>query len=98
VQNPDVIKAGEVLATLNDWRAITFLLVFVIVCFIVERGLSSRAMQKERERMWQVSEKFGDAAERLGEQLNDVVTELQVQRALNARLESFVERKEKPGR
>lgn len=63
----------------------------------VERQALAETLRKEREdmaaergRMWGVSEKFGDAASKLGGEVNNVVTELQVQRALNARLEGFV--------
>jgi hypothetical protein len=94
---PDVVEAGRVLATLDDWRAIAFVLVLVIVILIVERAWYSSAirgerrdMSAERERMWGVSEKFGDAAAKYSEATHKVVTELEVNRALNARLESTV--------
>lgn len=48
------------------------------------------AMASERDRMWSVSEQFGAAADKIGDAQNNVVTELQVQRALNARFEGVV--------
>ena len=53
------------------------------------------AMAVEREKMWGVSDKFGDAAQRLGGEIGNVVTELQVNRALSARLEGVVATLEK---
>jgi hypothetical protein len=94
---PDPVEAGRVAAQLSDWQTITYFLMVLLVAFLVERYLYSRSvrqerkdMASERQQMWAVSEKFGEAATKLGEQTNSVVTELQVQRALNARLEGVV--------
>jgi hypothetical protein len=104
MQTPDVVDAGRVLATLNDWRALLYVMVVTQATFIglviaLVRALLKRSadmakereeMSQERGRMWAVSEKFGDAADKLGRETNRVVTELEVQRALNARLEGVV--------
>lgn len=65
---------------------------------IAEREQMRQDMIAERERMWGVSEKFGDAADKLGDQLNHVITEIKVQSALNARLESVVTASEERAR
>lgn len=100
-QQPDVIEVGRVLATLDDWRAIAFVLVVLVIASFVERtwyGASIRRerndMAAERERMWKVSEKFGAAADKNSDATNKIVTELEVARALNARIEGAVERLE----
>jgi hypothetical protein len=85
-------EQGRTLATLNDWRAIlfvAFLLVLVlgvallaIVVVLLRANRTERNdMTRERERMWGVADKFGDAAGKL-------TGELQVQQALNARVET----------
>lgn len=105
---PDVVAAGRVLATLDDWRALMYIMVITLVLFAAliislvrallrrsgEMQEERKAMAAERERMWGVSEKFGDAADKLGGETNKVVTELQVQRALSSRFESLVSRME----
>lgn len=85
---------GRVLATLDDWRAILFVAVLLIVAMIVTVIVLLRAnraerkeMSAERERMWGVADKFGSAAGQL-------TGELQVQQALNARIESALGRVE----
>lgn len=87
-QHPDVIKAGEVLATLNDWRAIVFVMMFLIAFMLIERAFASFQMRKERERMWLVADKFGQAAESMVGTVNELKTELAVLRAVSARVES----------
>lgn len=83
---------GRVLATLDDWRAILFVSVLLIVALISTvvlllraNRLERRDMAAERERMWAVADKFGQAASQL-------TGELQVQQALNARVESALGR------
>lgn len=106
VVTPDIHKAGETLATLNDWRAIVFILAFAFVVLIAERFVAAwgmrqerkelraerEALQKEmsleREKMWKVADKFGDAADKVGEGLDKVAIQLEVLRALAARVES----------
>lgn len=87
-QKIDVNEAGRVLATLDDWRAIVFVLIFVIFVMIVERGLTSWQMRKEREKMWAVADKFGDAADKL-------TIQYQVIHALFARFESLIDDRER---
>lgn len=83
-----VAENGRVLATLDDWRAMGFL---IAILFIVLVGIifallrlvrTDRAqIAKEREAMWTLSDKFGAAAEKLA-------VEAQVQSNLNARVET----------
>lgn len=86
--SPDVIKAGEVLATLNDWRAIVFVMMFLIAFMLVERAFASFQMRKEREQMWLVADKFGQAAEQMVGTVGELKTELAVLRAVSSRVES----------
>jgi hypothetical protein len=83
---------GRVLATLDDWRAILFVALLLIVSLIITVVVLLRANRQERrdisaerERMWGVADKFGEAAGKL-------TGELQVQQALNARVESALGR------
>lgn len=93
----DVAEIGRVSAQLSDWQTITFFLMAIIAMLILERAWAAysfrkerEAMAHERERMWAVSEKFGEAADKLGERTHQVVTELEVNRALNARTEQVM--------
>jgi hypothetical protein len=85
-------EQGRVMATLDDWRAILFVAFLFIVALIATVVVLLRAnrlersdMAKERERMWAVADKFGAAAGQL-------TGELQVQQALNARVEAALGR------
>lgn len=97
-QLPSVVEAsGRAAAQLSDWQTVTYFLMVIIVMLIAERVYYATMIRKERrdmagerERMWSVSDKFGDAAKTLGENTNKVVTELEVQRALNARMEHVI--------
>jgi hypothetical protein len=91
-------EQGRTLATLNDWRAILFVAFLVIIALVVllvvavvvllrANRLERADMASERERAWGVADKFGDAAGKL-------TGELQVQQALNARVESALGRVE----
>lgn len=105
--SPDQIQAlgralaenGRVLATLDDWRAMGFLFVIIVgIIFLVLLTvivLVLRANRQERQdmsarldRALGVSDKFGDAA-------NQLVSELNVQQALNARVETTLGRVER---
>lgn len=90
---------GRVLATLDDWRAMVFalamisvvvmiVLVVVIVLILRANAAERREMSARLDRALGVSDKFGDAAGQL-------VTELNVQQALNARVESTLTRVER---
>lgn len=83
---------GRVLATLDDWRAILFvfvvvllIMVAVVITLLRANRAERRDMAAERERMWGVADKFGDAAGKL-------TSELQVQQVLNARVETALGR------
>lgn len=67
---PDPIAAGQALATLNDWRAIMAVMMFVIIAlilFIVWREISlsglRRAIDKVSEALWAL--KLGIAEDRV---------------------------------
>jgi hypothetical protein len=87
-----IAENGRVLATLDDWRAIAFVLVIVMLVLVAIIVVLLRAtrqerkdMSEERSRMWAVADKFGAAADKL-------TVELQVQAALSARVESALGR------
>lgn len=97
-QHPDVVEAGRVLATLDDWRAITFVLLFVIVALLFERGWAGwrnyRERQQtidEREKLWELAQSFGANADKVADALNGVTREIYALRAVSSRIESQVE-------
>ncbi len=58
-QLPSVVQTGEVLATVNDWRAIMIVMMFIIValiCFIIWREFSlgglRKAIDKVADALW----------------------------------------------
>lgn len=82
------------LATLDDWRAIAFVIVIVllimvgiIVVLLRATRLERKDMSDERSRMWAVADKFGVAADKLA-------VEMRVQAALLARVEGALTRNE----
>ncbi len=102
VITPDQVKGvgqaiaenGRVLATLDDWRAMGFVIVilFIVLVFIIFMLLRStrierKEMSDERGRMWSVADKFGAAADKLA-------VEMRVQAALLARVEGALTRNE----
>lgn len=93
IGQPEIVD-GHVLATLNDWRAILYsaiglvvALIGIIVALLRANRQERRDISAERVRMWAVADKFGSAASQL-------TGELQVQQALNARVESALTRVE----
>ncbi len=63
IKPPDINESGRVLATLDDWRAITFVLCFVIVFLLARDTLKDRrvdaalrsvadALQKQARAAW----------------------------------------------
>lgn len=96
-QHPDVIEAGRVLATLDDWRAMLFGSMFIIVVLLIERGVAAYSMRQERkemaaerERAWDTAQKFGTNAELVAHALSTLTTEITVLRALSSRVESSI--------
>ncbi len=100
--NPEQVKGigqavaenGRVLATLDDWRAMGFLvailfLAMIVIIFMLLRSTKQERseMSEERSRMWAVADKFGAAADKL-------TSVMQVQSALAARVESALGRRE----
>lgn len=87
---PDVDKAGEVLATLNDWRAMLFFMGVIIVfllCFIAWREW---AMQGERKEMRVLAASFAESAGRVANALGELSTKIAVLSALTARAEALI--------
>ncbi len=89
-----VAENGRVLATLDDWRAMGFVivilfmvLVFIIVVLLRSTRQERKDMSDERSRMWAVADKFGVAADKLA-------LEMRVQAALLARVEGALTRNE----
>jgi len=81
---------GRVLATLDDWRAIVFVLVGVIVVLVLkdvwDRAHMRRErkdMSDERQRMWTLAQSFGEASGKLAAQMD-------VMSALAARVEMVI--------
>lgn len=85
---PDINEAGRVMAQLNDWRAIVFVLVFIIIAFIIERFWMQREMRLERQQLREVATIFGNSAEKVSEALNSLKTEITVLRAVSSRVEA----------
>lgn len=94
----DVEKIGRVMATLDDFRLLQYVLIVVIIGLGLlvawlfggigrERRETNATMAAERERMWSVADKFGAAADKIGEQTDKLVVELRVLRALSSRVE-----------
>ena len=87
----DVVETGKVMARLQDFQLILYVFVLIFVVLVGERIWAGWSMRREREKMWEVADKFGAAAEKLGEQTNKLVVELQVLRALASRVESVTD-------
>lgn len=85
---PDVVEVGKVLATLDDWRAITYVLIFIIVVLIVERAWTGWRQQAERSKMWELAARFDASAALVAEALSGVRQEIAVLRAVSSRIES----------
>lgn len=95
-QAPDVIEAGRVMATLDDWRAIMFIILFVFV-FIVVTLLAfivwrENAMQKERVALRELAKSFSDSAADVAKSLGDLSTKIAVLAALTARAEATIDK------
>lgn len=93
-QNPDVIEYGRVLATLNDWRAIIFTIVFVFIfIFIFLMALiiwREKAMMVERRENRDLAVSFADSASKVAHSLSELSTKIAVLSALTARAESII--------
>lgn len=88
---PDMIEVGRVMATLDDWRTMVYVLLVIISIMIVERGITAWMMRKEREKMWQVADKFGQAADKLGETTIEMKTQNAVFHTLFSRFETILD-------
>lgn len=87
---PDINATGEVLAHLNDWRAIVFVLVFIIVVLLWERIWTQREMRLERREMRDLTQSFANSAEKVSRALSSLRLEVMVLRATASRVESVV--------
>ena len=86
----EVVSSGQVLAQLNDWRAITFVLVVVIVVLLLERYWSNKDMRAERKAMMDVATKFAENAGEVAQAMSALRTEIMAFRITTARVESVV--------
>ncbi len=95
---PSVVETGQVLATVNDWRAIVIFAMFlfasvliimvaIIVALLRSTKSERKEMSDERGRMWGVAKTMGTAADNLA-------VEMRVQAALLARVEGALTRNE----
>lgn len=82
-------EVGRVMAQLNDWRAITFVLVVVIVVLLFERYWSQREMRLERKAMMEIATQFATSAGAVAEALNSVRQEVAALRLVTARIASI---------
>jgi hypothetical protein len=84
----DINEAGRTLATLNDWRAIIFVLVILLFLQLIERWWSSREARLERKENAELARSFAASADKMAEVLSSVRAEMMVLRALTSRVES----------
>lgn len=82
-------EVGRVMAQLNDWRAITFVLVVVIVVLLLERYAAQREMRLERKAMMDAATSMANNAGAVAEALNSVRQEVVALRLITSRIESF---------
>jgi hypothetical protein len=92
---PSVTDVADGMARLDPTETALFVLIVLFFVMVTERGLAAwgmrqerQQMSSERQRMWDVSDKFAEAAKEYSEATDKVVVELQVLRALAARVES----------
>lgn len=92
---PNVNDLGRIIPTLDPQQLLVFVLLVIIIIIIIDRWQTSlsirqerKEMSAERQQMWLVSDKFGEAAKMIGDQTDKLVVELQVLRTLAARVES----------
>lgn len=97
VTAPDVIEAGRTLATLDDWRAMMFIMLFIVVFLILftvwrEWAMQSerKAMVAERAAMRELAQSFADSAGHVATSLAELSTKIAVLSALTARAETVI--------
>lgn len=83
-----VNETGRVLAQLDDWRAITFVLILVIAILLFERFWAYRTAAMERREMRDLAGSFAGSASKVADALADLRTEILVLRATASRVES----------
>lgn len=84
----DVIEVGRVMAQLNDWRAITFVLVVVIVVLLMDRFLQQREMRLERKAMMDMANTFASNSGKVAGAMEALRGEVLALRLTTARMES----------
>jgi hypothetical protein len=88
-------KLANGLAQLQDFRLLFYVLIILLFLMVLERAWAAAGMRKERkdmvaerQQMWAVADRFSEAAREYGENTDKLVVELQVLRALTARVET----------
>lgn len=76
-------ESGRVLADLNDWRAIVFVLVLIIFLMIMERFWLQREMRLERKEQREISTVFGNSADKVADAISAMREELGILRAVS---------------
>lgn len=96
-QAPDVIAAGKVLATLDDWRAVMFMFAFIIIFLLIftiwrEWAMQSerKLMAAERKEMRELAGSFAASAGLVANTLGELTTKIAVLSALTARAEAAI--------
>lgn len=84
----DINESGRVLATLDDWRAIIFVLLIIIVLQMIERWGAARSIRQERAEIAELVKSLGPSTDKVAEALFALKTEMVVLRALTSRVES----------
>lgn len=92
-----VVEVGRVMATLDDWRTMMFIMV---ICLFGQTGIIMwllRSMSLERRAMWSAAQSFGTNAEKVADALGSLKTEIVVLRATASRVESVAAAATTPG-
>lgn len=94
LQPPNVVEAGKILATLDDWRAVMFMFAFIIIFLLFftiwrEWAMQSerKLMATERKEMRELASSFASSAGMVANSLADLTTKIAVLAALTARAE-----------
>ena len=90
----DVNETGRVLATLDDWRAITFALIVLIFLQLIERLWSGREARLERKALIDTLDKMRGSIDSAIATIATFSSELFVFRALSSRIESRLENRD----
>lgn len=93
----DAVESGRVLANLNDWRAMTWVLVVVIAMLLLERvwaridmRIERKQMHAERQQIRELAKDFADSANKTSDALAGITAQMAVMQALSARAEAYL--------